>query len=516
MSESIEFQNECLVHPIRDGGAGGARPSQSQASQVSIKRDQLQCQLVPLGHRQVRPSIYLLLPCACIATNTTMTTSAVVVSPVRSLLGFGARRCRRLLVVVELSSNGSNSAKRRLSHEPACSSVSGRYTYYNHRLRSAAVSPVAVASPSPASSSPTGDGSQVQMQDASFFVADNSDNDDKDGLGSNGFPASTSADGGTTCTSVRVVGPRDAQYSHAGSIRQENSWTCVAGTPPHLLNCGTGGLPLGLVRSGGSNSCPQPLRLTPLHYLGGATLSGTCHCHPPQRARHMSTWTDILPSVPEFAQHWTVWGGSGIILKTIHHDGAVPYWACMAITNILVRSSLIPLVIQSAHTSSRFAKVAPEVQFLLTIFQQDMKGLRERNEGVGTQFLLMKATWQTLSGLYKVHKIHPFAVFRSPLMQLPVFWYFSVDIRKIISGADPGLAQSLTEGGLLWVTDLTEPDPWYGLPILGGLLLYANVEVALGKRILSGEATSKANVAVMLKDFFQSEFLPCPKLVDVV
>ena len=418
--------------------------------------------------------------------------------------------------MVELSSNGSNSAKRRLSHEPACSSVSGRYTYYNHRLRSAAVSPVAVASPSPASSSPTGDGSQVQMQDASFFVADNSDNDDKDGLGSNGFPASTSADGGTTCTSVRVVGPRDAQYSHAGSIRQENSWTCVAGTPPHLLNCGTGGLPSGLVRSGGSNSCPQPLRLTPLHYLGGATLSGTCHCHPPQRARHMSTWTDILPSVPEFAQHWTVWGGSGIILKTIHHDGAVPYWACMAITNILVRSSLIPLVIQSAQTSSRFAKVAPEVQFLLTIFQQDMKGLRERNEGVGTQFLLMKATWQTLSGLYKVHKIHPFAVFRSPLMQLPVFWYFSVDIRKIISGADPGLAQSLTEGGLLWVTDLTEPDPWYGLPILGGLLLYANVEVALGKRILSGEATSKANVAVMLKDFFQSEFLPCPKLVDVV
>ena len=57
------------------------------------------------------------------------------------------------------------------------------------------------------------------------------------------------------------------------------------------------------------------------------------------------------------------------------------------------------------------------------------------------------------------------------------------------------------------MTDLTEPDPWYGLPILGGLLLYANVEVALGKKILSGEATSKANVAVTLKDFFQSKFL---------
>lgn len=94
---------------------------------------------------------------------------------------------------------------------------------------------------------------------------------------------------------------------------------------------------------------------------------------------------------------------------------------------------------------------------------------------------------------------------KAPLLQLPVFWYFSVDIRKIINGADPELAQNLTEGGLLWVRDLTEPDPWYGLPILGGLLLYMNVEVALGKQILSGEATSKANVAKALKDFFQSE-----------
>jgi len=225
----------------------------------------------------------------------------------------------------------------------------------------------------------------------------------------------------------------------------------------------------------------------------------------------MSSLADIIPSVPEFAQHWTVWGGSGILLKTIHHNGAVPYWACMAITNIIVRSSLTPLVIQSAHISSRFAKVAPEVQFLITIFQKDIKGLRDRNESPVTQFLVMKATWQTLSALYKVHKIHPFAIFKAPLMQLPVFWYFSIDLRKIINGADPGLAQSLTEGGLLWVTDLTEPDPWYGLPILGGLLLYANVEVALGKKILSGEATSKANVAVTLKDFFQSlaVFMPC-------
>jgi hypothetical protein len=47
-------------------------------------------------------------------------------------------------------------------------------------------------------------------------------------------------------------------------------------------------------------------------------------------------------------------------------------------------------------------------------------------------------------------------------MQIPVFWYFSIDIRKIINGADPELAQALTDSGFLWVTDLCEPDPYHG------------------------------------------------------
>jgi hypothetical protein len=90
---------------------------------------------------------------------------------------------------------------------------------------------------------------------------------------------------------------------------------------------------------------------------------------------------------------------------------------------------------------------------------------------------------------------------------IPVFWYFSVDIRKLINGGNPELAQELTESGFLWVMDLTEPDPWYGLPILSGLLLYLNVEVAVGKQSLSGETASKSNIARYLKDGFQSECL---------
>jgi membrane protein insertase Oxa1/YidC/SpoIIIJ len=189
----------------------------------------------------------------------------------------------------------------------------------------------------------------------------------------------------------------------------------------------------------------------------------------------------------------------------------IPYYGGFAATNVLLRLTLSPLVLYSAHTSARFAKVAPEIQFLVTLFQNDLKKQRQQGASFTEQRTLIFKTLQTVRGIYKLHKINPLAAFFSPLLQIPFFAYVSVDLRKIINGADPELAQQLTEGGLLWFKDLTEPDIWYAIPILGGLLLYYNVEVAIGKQSLSGETASKSNLAIYLKDFFQSlaVFMPC-------
>jgi hypothetical protein len=59
-----------------------------------------------------------------------------------------------------------------------------------------------------------------------------------------------------------------------------------------------------------------------------------------------------------------------------------------------------------------------------------------------------------------------------------------MDLRKIIEGSDPSLAQKLVESNFFWISDLTEPDPWYGLPIATGALLYMNVEVRERRRKL--------------------------------
>ena len=219
-----------------------------------------------------------------------------------------------------------------------------------------------------------------------------------------------------------------------------------------------------------------------------------------QSTRSMSMLHDFLPSL-----HF--WGGAGVMIKTIHFNGTIPFWAAISILNVSVRTGLFPFVIYSAHNASRFAKVAPEVQFAVTVFQNDLKKRRAEGGSPREQAHLFRQVLELISGLYKLHSVNPLSVFISPLCQIPIFWYFSVDLRKIINGADPALAQQLTEGGLLWFPDLTSPDPWFALPVMSGILLYYNVEVAVGKQNLSGETASKSNIALLLKDGFQSKYM---------
>ena len=257
-------------------------------------------------------------------------------------------------------------------------------------------------------------------------------------------------------------------------------------------------LPMQRFRDRTLSSAHFPLRGSPqIHAMN------TFHRH--QQVRFVSSW------MPEVLQNFSIWGGSGFLLKSLHADGALPFWACFATISVLVRTALFPLVLYGAQTSSRFAKVVPEVQFLLTLFRNDMNKLRQEKAPFSHRLALMRTNLGTLGGIYKLHKIHPFSIFLSPLMQLPIFWYISVDLRKIVNGLDPILAQKLVESSIAWVPDLTESDPWFGLPVLAGLVLYANVEVAVGRRSLSGKAASQSDTAVLLKDVFQSfaVFMPC-------
>ncbi|CAJ1940076.1 unnamed protein product [Cylindrotheca closterium] len=251
-------------------------------------------------------------------------------------------------------------------------------------------------------------------------------------------------------------------------------------------------------------------------------LSSNPLCNPRLRSRNAIDVQNVHPCstqvrsvsswLPQVLQDFSIWGGTGTVLKALHGpDGTIPYWACFAIMNAMLRTALVPLVVYSAKMSSRFAKVAPEIQFIVTLFQNDLKKMRAEGKSLYEQRFLFLQNLQTIQGVYRLHNINPLMVFISPLIQIPFFYYAATDLRKIVNGADPELAQELTESSFYWVPDLIDPDPWFGLPIAAGVMLYANVEVAVGKRSLSGPTASKSDFAGLLKDGFQTlaVFMPC-------
>lgn len=225
----------------------------------------------------------------------------------------------------------------------------------------------------------------------------------------------------------------------------------------------------------------------------------------PIMKRGMSTW------LPEAFQGFSIWGGSSILLNTFHMDGVIPYWACFSLINIFLRILLFPVVIHGARMAIRFGKVTPELQFLYTMYQNDRKKLKEANASPEEFKQLRRVVYESFRGIFALNKVSTLAIFHSPLIQIPCFYYMSIDLRKIINGRDPQLAQDLTESRFFWVEDLTDPDPYFVLPILAGFAMYANVETAVGRRSLTGEAASKADMNVFMKDLFQSFaiFIPC-------
>lgn len=254
-----------------------------------------------------------------------------------------------------------------------------------------------------------------------------------------------------------------------------------------------------------------------------STLSFSSPSPTPPPQTHAEQLTCFLPPVlPDFISNITLWGGTGLLLTTFHNHLHLPYWACIALTNICVRSAMIPISIRGAQAQVKLSSVSPELQYLITSFTNDMKTLNAagqfgspgsyvKKQVLAAKPRLVRQTLATMRGLLSMKHVNLFDIFKSPLLQIPFFVYFASDLRRIIEGSNPALAQHLVESSFFWIADMTEPDPWYGLPIFTGLLLYMNVEVAVGKQSLGGEVSAKSNMAILLKDGFQSLaiFMPC-------
>ena len=139
------------------------------------------------------------------------------------------------------------------------------------------------------------------------------------------------------------------------------------------------------------------------------------------------------------------------LLKTLHDWLGNWGFAIIALT-VLIKLAFYPLSAASYRSMAKLKAVAPRLQRIKELYGDDRQKLH-----------------QAMMELYKTEKINPMGGCLPVLVQIPVFialyWVllYSVEMRHAPF--------------ILWIQDLTAPDPYYVLPILMGLSMIVQTKL---------------------------------------
>ncbi|OAL71397.1 hypothetical protein A7D00_4298 [Trichophyton violaceum] len=155
------------------------------------------------------------------------------------------------------------------------------------------------------------------------------------------------------------------------------------------------------------------------------------------------------------------WGPSSMVqflLETLHITGGLPWWTATVATAVLIRVVLFNSIVSSAEVSTKLKALKPRT----TPIRERMMHCVRENDNVGA----LKAK-NELALLNQEHGIKPWKAFL-PLLQIPLgFGCFRV-LRGMSALPVPGLDNE----SVLWLQNVTMPDPYFAIPIATGALMY--------------------------------------------
>lgn len=156
------------------------------------------------------------------------------------------------------------------------------------------------------------------------------------------------------------------------------------------------------------------------------------------------------------------------------------------------RTLMLPIFIKAQQNSSRMAHVKPEMDVLKAkIDRLDPKDMQKQQDYA-----------KEMQALFRKYDVNPLKSLILPIIQMPVFMSMFFALRKM-----PDFFQNeLSDGGILWFTDLSAPDPYYALPIFSGLSFLAMMELSKKSML----ASSPQQGQMMLTVFRGMAFLIVP------
>lgn len=170
---------------------------------------------------------------------------------------------------------------------------------------------------------------------------------------------------------------------------------------------------------------------------------------------------------------WTPVGIVQNCMEFLHIGLDLPWWTCIMIGTIAVRTIIFPLVIMSQRNSAKMNNNLPQIQHL------QMKLTEARQSGNSIEAARFS---QEMVSFMKEKELNPLKNMLVPLAQAPLFISFFIGLRQMANAP----VESLSTGGLFWFVDLTVPDQFFLLPIITSCTMLLTIEVGTdGARLAS-------------------------------
>ncbi|CAH8491185.1 unnamed protein product [Heterobilharzia americana] len=166
------------------------------------------------------------------------------------------------------------------------------------------------------------------------------------------------------------------------------------------------------------------------------------------------------------------------LLEVLHVQLNLPWWGAIAITTVIIRLCLFPIIIQQRRHLAKFTESMPKYNILQERLTQ------ARFSG---NYVEAMRTSQEMQTFMRTNNLNPLKTFKYMIFQIPVFLSVFTGIRGLVNLP----VVSMQTGGIGWFTDLTLADPYYILPFLSMASLILTFEYSG-----SESPSSKSNVII--------------------
>lgn len=171
-------------------------------------------------------------------------------------------------------------------------------------------------------------------------------------------------------------------------------------------------------------------------------------------------------------------------LEFMHVSTGLPWWASIAITTVLIRGMMTPVVIISQRNAAKMANIGPQ----MAEYNAQMADAKQ----LGDAHAVTQAR-QNLQLLMKRTNCNPMKSMAVMIVSAPVFVSYFIGLRRMVNAP----VEAFSDGGLLWFIDLTVKDPYFILPALTSATMYLTLKLGTDTGMTS--ASTQGLTQILMK-----------------